>query len=232
VCTRITIHHPASLWCSRQGAAPPRLYKSPIRIPPHHSPFAIRYSPFFPFTIRKSLVAHHRGRLAAGKIPATQQGRVWDPPLPGPGPFSIRRRCSLFSSIRESPFPGAEAEPARAQRRGAPTDSSCCDRAGLGPAPTWTSTIRHSQFAVFPHSPFAIRKSLFAHRRARLAAGKMPVPQHNQGRSGTRPYLDQHLAAFAIAVVQPAGRSGAEPLGLRRLETADGFSAAPQSPQP
>jgi hypothetical protein len=36
-------------------------------------------------------------------------------------------------------------------------------RAGLRPAPTWTSTIHHSPFTIH-HSPFAIRHSRFAIR--------------------------------------------------------------------
>jgi hypothetical protein len=50
---------------------------------------------------------------------------------------------------------------------------------------------------------FAIRHSLFAHHRGRLAAGKMPVPQHNKGGSGTRPY---GFAPFSIRY--PCGAAG------------------------
>jgi hypothetical protein len=81
-------------------------------------------------------------------------------------------------------------------------------------SPSFPFAIRNSLFAVFFRSLLAARHSpsfSFAIRRARWAAGKVPAPQHNQGGSGTRPYLDQHLAAFAIAVVQPAGRSAAAP---------------------
>jgi hypothetical protein len=92
--------------------------------------------------------------------------------------------------------------------------------ANHGRSPLFDRTIRHSlffPFAVFDHSPLATRDSPsfpFAIRRGRWVASKVSAPQHNQGGSGTRPYLDQHLAAFAIAVVQPAGRSGAAPQGL------------------
>jgi hypothetical protein len=41
-----------------------------------------------------------------------------------------------------------------------------------------------------------------AHPRGRWAAGKIPAPQHNQGGSRTRPYLDQHHSRFAIRYSQ------------------------------
>jgi hypothetical protein len=60
------------------------------------------------------------------------QGRVWDPPLPGPVPIAIRYspfaiRYSRLFSIRDSPYFAA----------------------------------RRSPLAVFHHSPFAIRHSPF-----------------------------------------------------------------------
>jgi hypothetical protein len=116
-------------------------------------------------------------------------------------PFAIRDSPFAVLSIRRSLFAVFDHSPLASR------DS-----------PSFPFAIRNSLFAVFFRSLLAARHSpsfSFAIRRARWAAGKVPAPQHNQGGSGTRPYLDQHLAAFAIAVVQPArAQRRAAPQGM------------------
>jgi hypothetical protein len=67
--------------------------------------------------------------------------------------FAIRH--SPFFSIRYSPFAPQSMGPGKM-----PVPQTT--RAGLGPAPTSTSAIQHSPFAIRRFFPFAIRHSLFA----------------------------------------------------------------------
>jgi hypothetical protein len=162
-------------------------HASPFRPTIRNSPFAIRYLlSFCPFAAHCSPLAvfHH-------------------------SPFAIRHSLSF-----DSPFAGAAGQPAGRSNAAPLRPRRLAARAGLGPAPTSTSTIRHSRFAVircsllaarhsplaiFPHSPFAIRHSLFAvfsirHSPSRIVrrpmcVGTREVPRMPQAGSvgSTRP---------------------------------------------
>jgi hypothetical protein len=70
-------------------------------------------------------------------------------------------RSSKHTACSENGHGRSHAAPPRIRR--------VAGRAGLGPAPTWTSTIRHSRFTIH-HSPFAIRHSPFFSIRHSLFA--------------------------------------------------------------
>jgi hypothetical protein len=204
------------------GAAPLR----PLRIRTiRHSPFAIRYSPFFafairctshspftvfprsllaaryspsfpirdspfpircfsPFTIRHSQFAIRPSPRAIGRGQdtgaTTQPGRVWDPPLPGPAPFSIRHPCGA-AGRGAAPLRPCRFQPVTAPGFGIFSDSLAMSRQdGLRTRPYPDPTIRNSLFAIrrlsplaARHSPsFAIRHSQFAIRPSPRAMGR------------------------------------------------------------
>jgi hypothetical protein len=102
----------------------------------HHSPFAIRHS----LALRCS--RQGAATLRPYDFADLPQGRVWDPPLPGPAPFAIRRFFHwLFAVFLRSPL---------AARR---SRSFTIRHSQLA--------TRHSPLAVFHHSPVAIRHSLY-----------------------------------------------------------------------
>jgi hypothetical protein len=118
----------------------------------------IRHSPSF--SARRSLLVVFRHSLFAarpGQWVSTNGGSPTHPRTVG-----ARHAVPLRLAYPTGPwaraawlFAAGDGPPARCRRHNT-------TRAGLGPAPTWTSTIPHSPFAIprFFHSPFAIRYSL------------------------------------------------------------------------
>jgi hypothetical protein len=139
----------------------------------HDSLFAIRHSPYFPFAIRRIFplaarsspraVGVHKRRLADASADCRGTARR------APTLCLPTGRCARAAW----PFAAGDGPPARCRRHNT-------TGAGLGPAPTSTSTIHHSPFAiryspfavffyspfaVFHHPPLATRYSLRAARR-------------------------------------------------------------------
>jgi hypothetical protein len=134
-----------------------------------------------------------------------------------PCPYPVRTHRSVCTS-------------GLAHRRGHGPTARCrrhnTTGAGLGPAPTWTSTIRHSPFTI-RHSlfairrlfPFAIRDSLFAvfftARRSLLAARGLSPSATRNSQLATRhsplavfhhsPVAIRHSLYFPFAIL--GGRS-------------------------
>jgi hypothetical protein len=132
---------PAPTWTSA-------VQHSPFTI--HHSPFAIRDSLFAvlaPLAARCSprAVGVHERRLA--DTSADCRGKACRAPTPCL-PTGLCARAA-------SPIAPGAGPPARCRGHN-------ITGAGLGPAPTWTSTIPHSQFGIRHSRSFSIRNSLFA----------------------------------------------------------------------
>jgi hypothetical protein len=87
-------------------------------------------------------------------------------------------RCARLAS----PIRAGDGPPARSRRH----DTT---RAGLGPAPTSTSTIHHSLFAI--------RWRCGAAGRSQQRCAPTTWRTWRKGGSRTRPYLDQHHSLFA-----------------------------------
>jgi hypothetical protein len=159
----------------------------------------------FPTTRHSRFLSTRHSLLATRRSPSFTARRS----------LSLTIRHSLFP-IRHSPFAVSFRSPLATRR-------------------SPSSTIRHSRFAIRTvrwvstngrsaksgdgrgeaclAPTFADQR--VAHPCGRWAAGKMPVPQHNQGGSGTRPYLDQHHSPFAISH-SPSFSAHRSPLATRR----------------
>jgi hypothetical protein len=153
-------------WLSTNGGSPthPRTVGARHAVPLHLAYPQVRVHER-PGSSRRAMVR----RQDAGAT--TQPGRVWDPPLPRPVPFTIR----------DAPFADAAVHSARAQQRCAPTNSH---HSPFAIRHSLYLTIRHSlfavlrdsPFAVFFHSPFAIRYSLsFAARHSPNCAAALSL---------------------------------------------------------
>jgi hypothetical protein len=157
------------------GAAPLRAYRffvlqqggSGTRpyLDQHHPPFAVRNSPFAVFSIRHSLFAARDWPRARCRCHNTTRAGLGPAPTRIP-PFAIRyspfaalggcpqthvwRNSVTVGARHASPLPLPTSRSPIAARDGA--RARCrrhnTTRAGLGPAPTWTSTIHHSRFAI------------------------------------------------------------------------------------
>jgi hypothetical protein len=151
--------------------------------------------------VRRTVASFRRRSRGQDAGATTQQGRVWDPPLPRPAPCSIRHRCGAAGKGAAALRP-LRFQPVTAPGFGIFSDSLAMSRqGGLRTRPYPDPTIRHSVFAIRP-SPRGMG-------RGQWVAGKMPARQHNQGGSGTRPY---GFAPFSIRYPCGAAGKGAAPL--------------------